>query len=110
VHYARQSIEKGVASSRMAILYFLAEEPVKNDQQQDCCLIVEVHAPDRIEDQSVQVAAEEAIEGEFGKRLTLWPANDDEASRYLQSEAGATHGYLELATGLPLLWHILPIV
>ena len=25
----------------MAILYFLAEEPIQNDQEQDCCLIVE---------------------------------------------------------------------
>jgi hypothetical protein len=41
---------------RVAILYFLAEEPIQNRQQQDCCLIVEVHAPDRVDDQWVQQA------------------------------------------------------
>ena len=59
---------------RVAILYFLAEEPIQNREQQDCCLIVEVHAPDWVDDQLVQLAAEEAIEDEFGKRLTLWSA------------------------------------
>jgi hypothetical protein len=94
----------------MAILYFLAEEPVRNDQQQDCCLIVEVRAPDRVDDHWVQQAAENAIEGEFGKRLTLWSANEDEASQYLQAETGATHGWLELRTDVPLFWHLLPLV
>jgi hypothetical protein len=56
------------------------------------------------------MSAEEAIEGEFGKRLTLWSANEDEASQHLQAEPGATHGYLELRTGVPLYWHLLPIV
>ena len=94
----------------MAILYFLAEEPVRNDQQQDCCLIVEVHAPDQIDDQLVQLAAEEAIEGKFGKRLTLWSADEDEALLYLQAEASATNGYLELGASVPLYWHLLPTV
>jgi len=94
----------------LATLYLLAEEPVQNDQQQDCCLIVEVHAPDQINDQLVQLAAEEAIEGEFGKRLTLWSSNEDEAFQYLQAEPGATHGYLELGASVPLYWHLLPIV
>ena len=83
----------------LATLYLLAEEPVQNDQQQDCCLIVEVHAPDQINDQLVQLAAEEAIEGEFGKRLTLWSTNEDEAFQYLQAEPGATHGYFNFPDG-----------
>jgi hypothetical protein len=37
----------------MAILNFLAEEPVRNDEQQDCCLIVEVHVPDWINEELV---------------------------------------------------------
>ena len=60
----------------MAILYFLAEEPIQNRQQQDCCLIVEVHIPDRVDDQWVQQAAENAIEEEFGKALRLWSAHE----------------------------------
>jgi hypothetical protein len=94
----------------MAILYFLAEEPVRNDQQQDCCLIVEVHAPDLIDGRLVKLATEEAIEDKFGQRLTLWPADADEASRYLQTEPSVTHGYLELGAGVPLFWHLLPII
>jgi hypothetical protein len=50
------------------------------------------------------------MEDEFGKRLTLWSANDDEASQQLQAEPGATHGWLELGTVVPLFWHLLPIV
>jgi hypothetical protein len=93
----------------MAILYFLAEEPVRNGQQQHCCLIVEVHAPDRIDNGWVQQAAEDAIEDEFRQRLTLWSANEDEASQHLQASPDATHGYLELRTGVPMFWHLLPI-
>jgi hypothetical protein len=40
----------------VAILYFLAEEPIQDREQQDCCLIVEVHVPDRVDDQWVQPA------------------------------------------------------
>jgi hypothetical protein len=39
---------------RMAVLYFLAEEPIQDREQRDCCLIVEVHVPDRVDDQWVQ--------------------------------------------------------
>ena len=53
---------------KMAILYFLAEEPIRNDEQQDCCLVVEVNAPDRVNEELVQLATEEAIEDAFGKR------------------------------------------
>jgi hypothetical protein len=53
----------------VAILYFFAEEPIPNRQQQDCCLIVEVYTPDRVDDQWVQQAAENAIKEEFGKAL-----------------------------------------
>jgi hypothetical protein len=93
----------------MAIFYFIADEPVRNDEQQDCCLIVEIHAPDGVDDRWVQQAADDIIEEEFGKRLTLSPANKDEAFRYLQVEPDATHGYLEFGTGVPVFWHLLPI-
>ena len=94
----------------MAVLYFLAEEPIQNRQQQDCCLIVEVYAPDRVDDQWVQQEVKNAIEEEFGKALTLWPANEDEAFQYLRRDPGATRGLLDLRSGIPLVWHLLPIV
>jgi len=73
------------AGDEMAILYCLAEEPVKDDQRQDRFLIVEVHTPDRVDDRWVQQAAENAIEDEFGKRLTLLSVGQEEASQYLQT-------------------------
>jgi hypothetical protein len=94
----------------VAVLYFLAEEPIQDRQQQDCCLIVEVHIPDRVDDQWVQPAAENAIEEEFGKALTLWSADEDEALQYLRLDPGATRGLLDLRSGVPLVWHLLPIV
>ena len=95
---------------RVAVLYFLAEEPIQNRQQQDCCLIVEVYAPDRVDDQWVQQAAENAIEKEFGKALTLWSANEDEALQYLRPDPGTTRGLLDLGSDVSLVWHLLPIV
>ncbi|HET9376083.1 MAG TPA: hypothetical protein VFO40_14000 [Chthoniobacterales bacterium] len=94
----------------MAIRYFMAEESVRNGQQQDCCLIVEVHTPDWIDDQLSWLAAEATIEAEFGRRLTLYPANKDEAHQLVQEESEATHGCLKLGSGDPLYWHLLPIV
>ncbi|HEX3445571.1 MAG TPA: hypothetical protein VHS80_12725, partial [Chthoniobacterales bacterium] len=65
----------------MTILYFLADELIQNHQQ-DCWLIAEVHAPDWIDHQLVQLAAEEAIEEKFGKRLTLRLTDQEKTSRY----------------------------
>lgn len=76
----------------MAILDFLSEDPVQNEQRQDCCLIVEVHASDGIDNQWVQHAAENAIEAQFGERLTLRSTNEDKALQYLQADTGPTHG------------------
>jgi hypothetical protein len=100
---------RDVQSPEMAVRYFLAEEPIQNRQQQDCALIVEVHAPDRVDDQWVQQAAENAVEEEFGKALTLWSADEDEAFKYLRPDPGATHGSLDLGSDVPLVWHLLPI-
>jgi hypothetical protein len=94
----------------MAILYFLAEEPIQNREQQDCCLIVEVYAPDRADDQWVQQAVENEIDEQFGKRLTLWSINEDEALHYLEAMPDATHGALQLATGVALFYHLARIV
>jgi hypothetical protein len=93
----------------MAILFFVVEEPIRNGQQQDCCLIVEVHAPDWINNGLVLLAAESAIEAKFGKRLMLLPAYEDEASQYLEADPGAARGSLTLGSGDPLFWHLLRI-
>jgi hypothetical protein len=95
---------------RVAILYFLAEEPIQNRQQQNCCLIVEVHAPDRVDDQWVQQAAENAIEGEFGKALKLWSANEDETLEYLEVDPGAITGVLNLSDNVTVIWYLVRIV
>ena len=62
---------------------------------------MEVHVPDRVDDQWVQQAAENAIEEEFGKALTLWSANEDEALQYLRPDPGATRGLLDLTEWCP---------
>jgi hypothetical protein len=79
----------------MATLYLLAEEPVQNDQQQDCCLIVEVHAPDGIDNRWVQ-RAENAVKAEFGPGLRLWSAHEHETFQYLEADPGAHHGSVKL--------------
>jgi hypothetical protein len=94
----------------MATLYLLAEEPVQNRQQQDCCLIVEVQAPDGIDNQWVRRAAENAIKEKFGKGLTLWSANEDEAFQYLEADPDATMGALNLSNNVSVIWYLARIV
>ena len=94
----------------LATLYLLAEEPVQNRQQQDCCLIVEVHAPDGADIQWVHAEAEIAIKQELGEGIVLKPTTEQAASKYLEADPGATHGALELATGVPLFYHLARIV
>jgi hypothetical protein len=93
----------------MAVRYFLAENPIQNHQQQDCCLVVEVHAHNQIDDQWVQQAAENAIGEKFGKGLPLWFVDEDEALQYLKVDSDVTGGSFDLGTGVPLFWHLLRI-
>jgi hypothetical protein len=74
------------------------------------CLIVEVTAPDGIDSRWVQQAVENEIEEQFGKRLTLCSINEDEALHYLEAMPDATHGALQLATGVALFYHLARIV
>ena len=97
-------------SSRVAILYFLADEPVQNHQQQDCRLIVEVHAPDGADIQWLHAEAEIAIKEKFREGLALKPTTEQAASKYLEPDPGATHGALDLASGVPLFYHLARIV
>jgi hypothetical protein len=94
----------------MAILYFLADEPVQNHQQQDCRLIVEVHVPDGADIQWVHAEAEIAIKQELGEEIALKPTTEQAASKYLEADPGATHGALSLATDVPLFYHLARIV
>jgi hypothetical protein len=93
----------------VAVRYFLAERSIQNYQQQDCCLVVEVRGHEWIDDELIRLAAEEAIDQEFGQRLTLWLADEDEATQYLQAHPDATRGSLTLGSGVPLFWHLLRI-
>jgi hypothetical protein len=98
-------------SSRIAILYFLADEPVQNHQQQDRRLIVEVHASDGTDNQWVHKEAEIAIKQELGEEIALKPTSEQAASKYLDADPGrATHGALDLATGVPLYYHLARVV
>jgi hypothetical protein len=94
----------------MAILYLLAEELVQNEQQQDCCLIVEVHAPDGIDNQWVQQTVESAIKEQFGQGLTLWSAHEEEAFHCLETDPDATMGALNLSKNVSVIWNLARIV
>ncbi len=95
----------------MAILYFLADEPVQNHLLQDCRLIVEVHTPDGADINWVQAEAEIAIKEKLGEgEIRLKPTTEQAASKYLDADPGVTHGTLDLATGIPLFYHLARIV
>jgi hypothetical protein len=94
----------------MAVLYFLADEPVQNDQQQDCRLIVEVHVPEGTDNESVHKETEVAVREELGQGLALTPTTERAASKYLEADPGATHGALSLVAGFPLYYHLTRIV
>jgi hypothetical protein len=94
----------------MAILYFLADEPVQNHLQQDCRLIVEVHAPDEADIKWVHAEAEIAMKEKFGEGFTLKPTTEKAAAKYLEADPGATHGSLNLAADVPLFYHLARIV
>jgi hypothetical protein len=94
----------------MAILYFLADGPVQNHLQQDCRLIVEVHAPDEADIKWVHAEAEIAMKEKFGEGFTLKPTTEKAAAKYLEADPGATHGSLNLAADVPLFYHPARIV
>ncbi len=71
-------------SSRMAILYFLADEPVQE--------------------------AEIAMTEKFGEGFALKPTTEQAASKYLEADPGVTHGALNLVTDVPLFYHLVRIV
>ena len=69
-------------------------------------MIIEVHAPDLVDDQWVEQEVGNAIEEEFGKRLTLWPVDEDEAFEYLDVDPGVTTGALDLSNNVSVIWHL----
>jgi len=73
-------------------------------------LIVEVHSPDEIDNQWVQQTLENAIKEEFGKGLTLWSVNEDEAFQYLETDPDATMGALNLSKNVSAIWNLARIV
>jgi len=87
----------------VAILYFLADEPVQNHEQQDCRLIVEVHAPDGADIKWVHAEAEIAMKEKFGEGFALKPTTEQAASKYLEADPGATHGSLSFRDWCPTL-------
>jgi hypothetical protein len=95
----------------MAAFYFLADETVQNQQQQDCRLIVEIGAPDEADNQCLHKAAEIAIKEKLGKALTLKPITKQAASLYLEVDPIPEHGMLSLTTdNVPLIWHLARIM
>jgi hypothetical protein len=95
----------------MTLLYFLAEEPVKDSQQQDCCLIVEIsRSLGAADKQWVKQLAKNALKEKFSKKLTLWSVNEDEALQYLKADSGASTGALILPNNISVIWHLVRII
>ena len=95
----------------MVILYFLADEPVQDHRLEDCRLIVEVHAPDGADIKWIQAEAEIAMKEKLSEgEIRLKPTTEQAASKYLEADPGATHGALNLATDVPLFYHLARIV
>jgi hypothetical protein len=69
-------------------------------------MIIEVNAPGLVDDRWVQQEVGNAIEEEFGKRLTLWSVDEDEAFEYLDVDPGATTGTLDLSNNVSVIWHL----
>jgi hypothetical protein len=69
-------------------------------------MIIEVHAPGLVDDHWVQQEVGNAIEEEFGKRLTLWSVDEDEAFEYWDVDPGATTGALDLSNNVSVIWHL----
>jgi hypothetical protein len=100
----------------MATLYLLADEPVKNQQQQDCHLVVIIYAPDGSDSGALRKEAEnkikEGVDKKFalGERFELRFTDKDTASEYLRADPGHAKGSLNSASTVPVIWHIARIV
>ena len=84
----------------MATLYLLADEPVKNQQQQDCHLVAIIYAPDGSDSGALRKEAENKIKEEvdrkfaLGERFALRFTDKNTASEYLRADPGACwHSY-----------------
>jgi hypothetical protein len=100
----------------MATLYLLADETVKNPQEQDCRLVAIIYAPDGSDSGALRKEAEnkikEGVDKKFalGERFALRFTDKDTASEYLRADPGHAKGALNLATDVPLFYHLARIV
>jgi hypothetical protein len=90
----------------VATLYLLADEPVKNQQQQDCHLVAIIYAPDVSDSGALRKEAENKIKEEvdkkfaLGERFALRFTDKDTASEYLRADPGACwHSYSKNPVG-----------
>jgi hypothetical protein len=58
----------------------------------------------------VHAEAEIAMKEKFGEGFALKPTTEQAASKYLEADPGAIHGALNLATDVPLFYHLAHIV
>jgi len=94
----------------MATLYLLADKTVKNPQEQDCRLVVIIYAPDGSDSGALRKEAENKIKEGVDKRFALRFTDKDTGSEYLQADPGHAKGSLNLASTIPVIWHIARIV
>ena len=89
----------------MATFYLMAEEPVRNRQQQGCRLIAEIQAPEGADAQALQSAAQGLLKEKYGEALSFKPISEKEVLTYLQSDSRAFRGWTHLDPGV-LHWYL----
>jgi hypothetical protein len=84
----------------MATLYLVAQEPVANEQQQDCRLIVQVNGtPEGGDNQALQQEAEAVMKERFPAALTFDLISEQAATAYSQADPAPTTGSTNLKSG-----------
>jgi hypothetical protein len=84
----------------MATFYLVAQEPVANEQQQDCRLIVQVTGTaEGGDNQALQQEAEAAMKERFPAALTFDLISEQAATAYSQADPAPTTGSINVKSG-----------
>jgi hypothetical protein len=93
----------------MSKLYLLAAEPVPNQLQLDCRLIVKVVAPPEADNEALSQVAAKVIKEKFGEEVTLKPISEQAAVQYLNSDPASENGVIDFSSDAELSWYLVRI-
>ena len=90
----------------MAKLFLVAQEPIANEQQQDCRLVVKVTSAAETGDaQALQQEAEAALKQKFPAASTFDLISERAATAYTEADPAPTTGSTKLKSG-QLSWSL----